>query len=316
MMENRWFGPYALFYWSLILLNLVVPQVLWIPKIRANTKWLFLISLVILVGMWLERFIIIITSLSRDFLPSSWGHYVATRWDYAVFFGTIGLLHRGDVYLHSHHAGHFDLRNAHPAAGGGGESEMSHTALSPAIYGLMAEFDTSTDLVEAARAAYAAGYRKMDAYSPFPIEEASEAIGFHKSRVPLVVLLGGLLGGLSGFALQYWINVIAYPLNIGGKPYDSWPAFIVPTFRNDDSVRRTFRRLRDVRLEWSAHAVPPAVQRGPILPGDPRQVLPVRGGGRSQVRHCGHATIYGESEAGVDCGGAALIGQLNLGSKR
>ena len=70
----------------------------------------------------------------------------------------------------------------------------------------------------------------MDAYSPFPIEEASEAIGFLKSRVPLVVLLGGLLGGLSGFGLQYWINVIAYPLNIGGKPYDSWPAFIVPTF--------------------------------------------------------------------------------------
>lgn len=107
---------------------------------------------------------------------------------------------------------------------------MSHAQLSPPIYGILAEFDSSTDLVYAARAAYAAGYRKMDAYSPFPIEEASEAIGFHKSRVPLIVLLGGLLGGLSGFGLQYWINVISYPLNIGGKPYDSWPAFIVPTF--------------------------------------------------------------------------------------
>ena len=90
MMENRWFGPYALFYWSLIFFNLVVPQVLWIPKVRANTVWLFMISLVILVGMWLERFIIIITSLSRDFLPSSWGHYVPTRWDYAVLAGTLG----------------------------------------------------------------------------------------------------------------------------------------------------------------------------------------------------------------------------------
>jgi hypothetical protein len=107
---------------------------------------------------------------------------------------------------------------------------VNHAPLSPAIYGILAEFDSSTDLVYAARAAYAAGYRKMDAYSPFPIEEASEAIGFHKSRVPLIVLLGGLLGGLSGFGLQYWINVISYPLNIGGKPYDSWPAFIVPTF--------------------------------------------------------------------------------------
>ena len=107
---------------------------------------------------------------------------------------------------------------------------MSHAQLSPAIYGILAEFDSSTDLVYAAKAAYAAGYRKMDAYSPFPIEEASDAIGFHKSRVPLIVLLGGLLGGLSGFGLQYWINVISYPLNIGGKPYNSWPAFIVPTF--------------------------------------------------------------------------------------
>ena len=107
---------------------------------------------------------------------------------------------------------------------------MSHAPLSPAIYGILAEFDSPTDLVYAARAAYAAGYRKMDAYSPFPIEEASDAIGFHKSRVPLIVLLGGLLGGLSGYGLQYWINVISYPLNIGGKPYNSWPAFIVPTF--------------------------------------------------------------------------------------
>jgi hypothetical protein len=107
---------------------------------------------------------------------------------------------------------------------------MSHAQLSPPIYGILAEFDTPTDLVYATKAAYAAGYRKMDAYSPFPIEEASEALGFHKSRVPLIVLLGGLLGGLSGFGLQYWINVISYPLNVGGKPYDSWPAFIVPTF--------------------------------------------------------------------------------------
>ena len=91
MMENRWFGAYAPFYWSLILFNILIPQVLWFPKVRAKTGWLFLISLVILTGMWLERFIIIVTSLSRDYLPSSWGHYVPTRWDYAVFFGTIGL---------------------------------------------------------------------------------------------------------------------------------------------------------------------------------------------------------------------------------
>jgi hypothetical protein len=107
---------------------------------------------------------------------------------------------------------------------------MSHAVTAPTLYGLMAEFETPTELVNAAKAAYAEGYREMDAYSPFPIEEASEAIGFHTTRVPLITLVGGILGGVSGFGLQYWINVIAYPLNIGGKPYNSWPAFIVPTF--------------------------------------------------------------------------------------
>ena len=91
MVHNRWFGPYAPEYWTLILLNLVVPQVLWWPKVRSSKTWLFLISLDVLIGMWLERFIIIITSLHRDFLPSSWGHYVPTRWDWATYAGTIGL---------------------------------------------------------------------------------------------------------------------------------------------------------------------------------------------------------------------------------
>ncbi len=91
MLHNRWFGPYAPFYWSLILLNILIPQILWWPKIRSSTTWLFGISLVVLVGMWLERFVIIVTSLHRDFLPSSWGHYVPTRWDWATYMGTIGL---------------------------------------------------------------------------------------------------------------------------------------------------------------------------------------------------------------------------------
>jgi Protein of unknown function (DUF3341) len=100
----------------------------------------------------------------------------------------------------------------------------------PRIYGLMAEFDNPTDLVVAARKTYEAGYKKIDAYSPFPIEELSEAIGFHHNGVPLVVLVGGILGCLSGFALQWWIATISYPVNIGGRPYLSTPAFIVVTF--------------------------------------------------------------------------------------
>jgi len=91
MIYNRMFGPYAFFYWSLIFCNIVAPQFLWIKKLRGNTVALFIIAMIVNVGMWLERFIIVVTSLHRDFLPSSWGMYYPTFWDFATFFGTIGL---------------------------------------------------------------------------------------------------------------------------------------------------------------------------------------------------------------------------------
>ena len=98
------------------------------------------------------------------------------------------------------------------------------------IYGILAEFDSATDLVAAARQTHEAGYRKIDAYSPFPVEELAEAIGFHKNRVPLVTLIGAILGGLSGYLMQYWIAAVDYPINVGGRPFHSWPSFIVVTF--------------------------------------------------------------------------------------
>src|SRR5215467_9817768 len=100
------------------------------------------------------------------------------------------------------------------------------------VYGLLAEFDSATALVEAAEKTHRAGYKKIDAYSPFPVEGLAEAIGFgHKQDlVPLVTLIGGLIGGTTGYLMQYWINVVDYPLNIGGKPFHSWPSFIVVTF--------------------------------------------------------------------------------------
>jgi hypothetical protein len=100
----------------------------------------------------------------------------------------------------------------------------------PPLYGLMAEFDNPTDLVEAARSTYDAGYRRINGYSPFPIEELSDAIGFHKSRLPLIVLIGGIIGGLAGYFMMYYMEVIDYPLNVGGRPFHSWPAFIPITF--------------------------------------------------------------------------------------
>ncbi|MFN2530281.1 MAG: DUF3341 domain-containing protein [Pyrinomonadaceae bacterium] len=98
------------------------------------------------------------------------------------------------------------------------------------LYGVMAEFDNPTDLVAAARRTYEAGYRRINGYSPYPIEELSEAIGFTRTSLPLIVLIGGVLGALGGFFMQYWMEVKDYPLNVGGRPYNSWPAFIPITF--------------------------------------------------------------------------------------
>ena len=100
----------------------------------------------------------------------------------------------------------------------------------PGIYGLIAEFEAPEALLEAARRAYVTGYRHMDAYSPFPVEGLAAAIGFQRTRLPLVVLLGGIIGGVGGFLLQYYAAVIDYPLNVGGRPLNSWPAFIPVTF--------------------------------------------------------------------------------------
>jgi len=99
-----------------------------------------------------------------------------------------------------------------------------------ATYGLMAEFDTPGEIVKAARLATEAGYKRVDAYTPFPIEELAEAVEFHHNGVPLVVLVGGILGCLSGYLMQWWIATVSYPVNVGGRPYHSWPSFIVVTF--------------------------------------------------------------------------------------
>ena len=98
------------------------------------------------------------------------------------------------------------------------------------LYGLMAEFDDPNALVAAAQRVHHEGYRRVDAFSPFPIEELHEALGSHHTKLPLIVLIGGIVGCVAGYLLQYWVSVIAYPINVGGKPFHSWPAFIPVTF--------------------------------------------------------------------------------------
>jgi Protein of unknown function (DUF3341) len=107
---------------------------------------------------------------------------------------------------------------------------MEHTPARPALYGVMAEFDDPTSLVEATRRTYDAGYRVFDSYSPFPIHETFEAMHIEDRRVPLLVLGGGITGLCAGLGLQVWVSAFAYPLNVGGRPYLSWPMFVPVTF--------------------------------------------------------------------------------------
>ena len=100
----------------------------------------------------------------------------------------------------------------------------------PRIHSLMAEFDNAGDLLAATRKAYSEGYRRMEAYSPMPVHGLADALGFRTSALPKLVLAGGILGCICGFLMQWVVETIVYPLNIGGRPFNSWPAFIPITF--------------------------------------------------------------------------------------
>lgn len=108
---------------------------------------------------------------------------------------------------------------------------MSHTdASNHPLHGVMAEYDSSQALVDAARKTMAEGFSKVEAYSPVPIEELNDIIHRKRTMLPKLVLAGGLTGMATGFALQYWASVIEYPMNVGGRPFASWPAFVIPSY--------------------------------------------------------------------------------------
>lgn len=100
----------------------------------------------------------------------------------------------------------------------------------PELFGVMAEFRTPQDLLHGIEKARSSGYTRMDAYTPYPIEKVIDALGFHHTKVPLVTLIGAMAGMSGVFGLAYWVSVIEYPLNIGGRPFFSWPAFVPVTF--------------------------------------------------------------------------------------
>jgi Ni/Fe-hydrogenase subunit HybB-like protein len=241
---NRTNGPYTVMFWALMLCNIIIPQAMWFGWVRAQPLLLFVIALVINFGMWVERYVIIVGGLHRDFLPSSWGFYAGTIWDRFTFFGTIGLfltliilfirvLPMISIFEMRHLLAETKKHEGEQSTPE--EATVAAAAAEPVdpdapLYGLMAEFADPETFLEKARQTYAAGYRKISAYSPFPMAELPAAIGLRPTRLPWLVLLGGIVGAGVGYFLQYYAAVIDYPWNIGGRPLNSWPAFIIVTF--------------------------------------------------------------------------------------
>ena len=190
LMWNRMFGPYWYMYWALLLFNMLVPQVLWFRAVRTNVVALFVIAICRqyrhVAGALRHRGGQPCTAIScrppGECIPPP-------SWDYGVFVGSIGLFFAAVVSFCPVLADDLDLRDARAGARHGGtEMTLTETERSrqPAIYGLMAEFDGPEALLEAAQRAYAEGYRRMDAYSPFPVDGLAEAIGFHRTRLAFV----------------------------------------------------------------------------------------------------------------------------------
>ena len=191
--------------------------------------------------MWLERYVIVVTSLSRDFLPSSWSMYHGTFWDYATLYGSMGLF-LSLLFLFIRFLPVISMaemrelvNEAQERSPRGHVTEGRKPMSTPAaganrIYGIMAAFDSPEEVLGAARSSYEQGYRMMEAYTPFPVEGLAEALGCEQQPGSGSGVYRRFNRRTLGFFMQWFSAVVNYPINVGGRPLNSWPAFIPITF--------------------------------------------------------------------------------------
>ncbi len=224
---NRALGPLAWGFAIMVACNVLIPQLLWFRRVRANLVAVFAIAVLVNVGMWFERFIIIVTALERDFLPSSWSSYAPTLVELATLAGSFGLfftcfllfcrflpvIAMAEVKgVLEHGAGHRE------------ESLPAVPQTSPA------SFTDEKELLDAVTAARDLEVPIVEVYTPYAVHGLDRALGWRRSRLSAACLLGGLLG--TGLALwfQFWATGWDWPLNVGGQPWNSLPAFVPVTF--------------------------------------------------------------------------------------
>jgi hypothetical protein len=258
---------------------------------------MFFVVIFVNIGMWFERFVITVTSLSRDFLPSSWGYYSATWVDYGMLVGSFGLFftlfllflrfgpmvamaevktvlpqadpHHGEEQDH----GRTELADELGAPEDAGMAEaLKGSAPAGERYGILVQFKGPSELVKAARKVRDAGFTQWDAHTPFPVHGLDRAMGLRSTRLPWLVLAGGITGFCVAILLQWWTNAVDYRYLISGKPAFSLPANIpvafeltillaavatvggvfmlmkLPRFHHPLFLKRRFRKVTDDRF--------------------------------------------------------------------
>ncbi len=232
-LHARLVGHGALTFWSTVVCNVVVAQALWFRAIRTRPLRLFVVSLVINLGMWLERFDIVVTSLERDYLPSAWRPYVPTIFDWTLFLGTLGLF----AFLFLLFVRLLPISPAYEV------KELAHdedkiddaTQLAPAVATVppgarfVAEFASPERFTDAFNAVSARGYTDIHAYSPMPLDAVSRKTPTAKWMAP-AFLAGGLTAGFAAYAMQWYTATRDYPWLVAGKPLHSWPSFVPITY--------------------------------------------------------------------------------------
>jgi Ni/Fe-hydrogenase subunit HybB-like protein len=244
--KNRVFGPYGWCFATMVLCNVLLPQLFWLRWFRTTPWVMFLLSICVNIGMWFERFVIVTTTLHRDYLPAAWKMFYPTWVDYLQLIGGFGLfltlflifvrflpmvaisevktcLPEADPH---HRVNHVQGELAVDAS----QAEPEVRPISGPIYGVLARFAGPAELLDAARKLRSAGYRCIDAHSPFPIHGMERALRLGRSMVPVFVFVGGAIGVLFAQYVQYYESTVSYPLIVDGKPLNSPEAFVPISF--------------------------------------------------------------------------------------
>jgi molybdopterin-containing oxidoreductase family membrane subunit len=236
---NRARGPLAWGFAIMVACNVAVPQLFWLSAVRVNLLAVFVISILVNVGMWFERFIIIVGSLERDFLPSTWSDYVPTSVEIATLLGSFGLFFTCfllfcrffPVIAMAEVKG---VLEAKPA------TEQDRAPLTPGSASeehglrgrraLAAVFAGERELLAAVALVRVQGWPIAETYSPCAVHGLDHALGLPRSRLPVACFLGGLCGVAGALAFQFWSTAWDWPLNVGGQPWQSLPAFVPVAF--------------------------------------------------------------------------------------